>query len=138
MPTDEPRYRDAVIIGWSLLWRGTGSFLLLLFLANLAMMALLPELTRTGPSLWALLLPLGAVSALSALAVMPLVVRHLLRKRFTGFHLEFIRDRPQATSRSPASFTGRGVSDETLRGSSEPRADAVAREWVDRAAGRSR
>jgi hypothetical protein len=137
MPTDEPRYRDAVIIGWSLLWRGTGSFLLLLFLTNFAVIGLLPELTRTGPSLGALLLPLVAVSTLSALAVMPVIVRRLLRKRFAGFHLDFIRDRSEAPPCSAASSADRRAFHDTSHGRPDTRAGAVAHQLDRRAAGRS-
>jgi hypothetical protein len=91
MSAEEPNYREAVAIGWRILWRGVGSFLLLLFVANLAVFALLPELTRTAPSIWALLL--------SAACVMPFVVRGLLRTPFRNFHLEFVRDRAETIDR---------------------------------------
>lgn len=98
MAEEEPTYGEALIIGWSLLWRGVGSFLLLLFLANLAIFAFLPELTRTGPSWWALLLPLMIVTALSASFIMPLVVRRLLSTSFGRFHLQFVRDAPPSAA----------------------------------------
>lgn len=130
---DEPRYRDAVIIGWTILWKGVGSFLLLLFLTNLAVIALLPELTRTGPSLWALLVPLAVVTAVCTGAIMPLVVRSLFRQRFGGFHLELIRDQPDA----PASFSDRRSPHDTPYRSSEPRRGAMARDVERDAARRS-
>ena len=91
MPT-EPRYREAVLIGWSILWRVAGGFLVLLVLTNLTILALLPELTRTGPSLLALLIPIAASTVAAALIVMPLVVRRIIRKSFPGFRLDLLRD----------------------------------------------
>ena len=46
-----PSYWDTVAIGWRIFWQGFGGFVLALFLANLVLLGLLPELTRTGPSL---------------------------------------------------------------------------------------
>jgi len=92
MPMTEPRYREAVLIGWSILWRLVGGFLVLLLLMNLTILALLPELTRTGPSLLALLVPIAAATVLAALVVMPVVVRRMIGKSFSGFRLDFVRD----------------------------------------------
>ena len=90
--TTEPRYREAVLIGWSILWRVAGGFLVLLLLMNLTILALLPELTRTGPSLLALLVPVAASTVAAALIVMPMVVRSIIGKSFPGFRLDLVRN----------------------------------------------
>ena len=87
---DELRYGDLVRIGWFLLWRGVGSFLILLIIVNQVVLFLNPGLTRTEPSLWAFLLPLLITVLLSLCVVMPLVARALLRKRFARFELRLI------------------------------------------------
>ena len=89
-----PRYWDTVAIGWRILWQGIGSFVLALFFANLVLLEWLPELTRTGPSLWALAVPLAATSLLSLFIVLPLVVRGLLRRPFGNFPLVVLREEP--------------------------------------------
>lgn len=81
-------------MGWALFWRGVGSFVLLLFGANILIVALMPELTRTGPSFWVALLPLAMVTLLCTFLVMPFVVHKLVRTSFRGFHVQFVRDRP--------------------------------------------
>ena len=50
-------YWESVSIGWRILWQGIGGFVLALFLGSLALVGLLPELTRTGPSYGALVVP---------------------------------------------------------------------------------
>lgn len=87
-----PGYRVLVLIGWRILWQAIGSFLILLFLANLALLSWLPELTRTGPSLWALLIPLLSVTVLVAFFIMPAVVRGLLTRSFGGFRLQAVHE----------------------------------------------
>jgi hypothetical protein len=94
MAAHEPTYKELLRLGWALFWRGVGSFILLLFGANVLIMLLMPELTRTGPSLWAALLPLTLVTALCTFLIMPLVARKLVRTSFRGFHVQFVRDRP--------------------------------------------
>jgi hypothetical protein len=89
-----PHYWETVVIGWRILWQGVGSFLLALFFANVAVLSFLPELTRSGPSVWALVFPLLAVTTLSLFVLMPLVVWTLVMKPFRTFHLEFVRDEP--------------------------------------------
>ena len=82
-----PSYWDTIAIGWRIFWQGIGGFVLALFLANLVLLGLLPELTRTGPSLWALAVPLATASLLSLFIVLPLVVRGLLRSPFGNLRL---------------------------------------------------
>jgi hypothetical protein len=67
---------------------------LALFLGNLVVLGLLPELTRTGPSIWALAVPLLAALALSLFVVLPLVVRGLIKGPFGTFRLIVQRDEP--------------------------------------------
>ena len=81
----KPSYWETVAIGWRILWQGIGGFVLALFLANLLVLGWLPELTRTGPSYWALAFPLVTASVLSLFIVLPLVVRGLLRRPFGTF-----------------------------------------------------
>ena len=100
-----PRYRVLVLIGWRIRWQAVGSFLLLLFVANLVLLSWLPELTRTGPSLWALLLPLITVTGLVAFLIMPSVVRALLNKSFAGVRLRAVSDRTVAKPSEPLTAT---------------------------------
>ena len=56
------------------------------------------ELTRTGPSLWTMAVPLVTASLLSSfissLIVLPLVVRGLFRRPFRKFRLVVKREEP--------------------------------------------
>lgn len=88
----QPRYWEALTIGWRILWQGVGSFMVALFVANLLLLLLLPELTRTSPSFWAWALPLLVVSAAALFIFMPLLVRTLLTKPFRGFRLRIVRE----------------------------------------------
>ncbi|ALA59004.1 hypothetical protein [Nitrospira moscoviensis] len=137
MHGERPDYWEAVSIGWSILWRGVGSFLLLLFVANLAIFALLPELTRTGPSVWALLLPLLIVTAFSAAFIMPLVVRTLLSKPFRHFRLEFVRNGSAAIGSPSASpFHDRRSDHDADPRNGDPRAGGLVQPPDARGAGR--
>ena len=91
-------------MGWALFWRGVGSFFLLLIGANTLVLLLIPELTRTSPSLWVALLPITMVTLLCTFLVMPFVARRLVRIPFRGFHVEFVRDGP-----SDIPTTGHGM-----------------------------
>jgi len=87
-----PTYSESLRIGWTLLWRGTGSVLLLLVLCNILILTVLPELQRTGPSLWATLFPLAIVMCVATFGIMPLVVRALLTGSYSGFRLQLVRN----------------------------------------------
>ena len=87
-------YWEMVAVSWRILWQGIGGFVLALFLGNLVVVGLLPELTRTGPSYWALAAPLLAAFALSLFVVLPLVVRGLVHGPFGTFRLVVHRDEP--------------------------------------------
>ncbi len=90
---EQPTYEESVRLGWALLWRGVGSFVLLMFAGNIGLLFLIPELTRTVPTLWIALLPLAFATLISAFLIMPFVVRRLVKAPFKGFHLSFVRDR---------------------------------------------
>ena len=94
MRSQEPTYEELLRMGWALFWRGVGSFVLLLFGANILVLLLMPELTRTSPSFWVALLPIAMVTVLCTFFVMPFVVRKLVRTPFRGFHVQFVRDGP--------------------------------------------
>jgi hypothetical protein len=94
MQAHEPTYEESLKLGWALFWRGVGSFTLLIFGVNAMILFLLPELTRTGPSLWVALFPLALATVLCTFLVMPFVVRKLVRTPFRGFHIQFVRDDP--------------------------------------------
>ncbi|MEP6888416.1 MAG: hypothetical protein ABI945_08855 [Nitrospirales bacterium] len=88
---EEPTYRESIQIGWTLLWRCLGGFLVLLFAVNLLVLYFIPELTRTEPSLWISLLPVGVAALVSLFVIMPVIIRAMLSKSFHGFHLRLIR-----------------------------------------------
>lgn len=87
-------YWESVTVGWRILWQGIGGFVLSLFLGNLVILGVLPELTRSGPSYWALAVPLLAAFALSLFVLLPLVVRGLITGPFGTFRLVIKRDEP--------------------------------------------
>ena len=94
MLIEAPTYIESLKIGWAIFWRTAGSLVALLFILNLGLLFLFPELSRTGPSLWIALAPLMVVSGLCIFLVMPHVARVLVDRDFRGFHLLFIRDQP--------------------------------------------
>ena len=98
-----PTYAESIRIGWTLLWRGTGSVLLLLILCNILILTVLPELQRTGPSLWAALFPGAIVICVATFGVMPFVARTLFTASYNGFHLQLVRDAQQTTSNEAVS-----------------------------------
>jgi predicted MFS family arabinose efflux permease len=87
-------YWETVTVGWRILWQGIGGFVGTLFLGNLVVLSALPELTRSGPSYWALAVPLLAAFAFSLFVVLPLVVRGLIKGPFGTFRLVVKRDEP--------------------------------------------
>ena len=92
MEHSRPTYRESVCMGWALLWRIVGSFMLLLFAMNGVLLFLFPELTRASPPIWMALLPFVIVMLLCVFFVMPYVVRMLFRMSFPGFHVRFVRE----------------------------------------------
>ncbi|HSF70326.1 MAG TPA: hypothetical protein VLA47_08070 [Nitrospira sp.] len=87
-------YWETVAVGWRILWQGVGGFVLALFLANFMLLGFLPELMRSGPSYWALAVPLLAACVLSLFVLLPLVVRGLINGPFGTFRLVVERDNP--------------------------------------------
>ena len=64
------------------------------FLGNIIVLSILPELTRTDPSYWALAVPLIGAFVLSLFVLLPLVVRGLIKGPFGTFRLVVKRDEP--------------------------------------------
>lgn len=91
-------YWEKVAVGWRILWQGIGGFVLALVLGNLIVLSALPELTRSGPSYWALAVPLLAALAFSLFVVLPLVVRGLINGPFGTFRLVVERDEPRRST----------------------------------------
>ena len=87
-------YWEMVAVGWRILWQGIGGFVLSLFLANLVVLSVFPELTRADPSYWALAVPLLGALVLSLFVLLPLVVRGLIKGPFGTFRLVVKRDEP--------------------------------------------
>jgi len=87
-------YWESLLIGWRILWQGIGGFVFALFLGNLAVVGMLPELTRTGPSYWALVFPLLIASAFTLFVLLPFVVRSLINASFGSFRLVVQRNEP--------------------------------------------
>ena len=85
-------YWETVAVGWRILWQAIGGFVLSLFLANLVLLGFLPGLTRSGPSFWALAVPLISACVLSLFVLLPLVVRGLITGPFGTFRLIVKRD----------------------------------------------
>ena len=91
-------YWETVAVGWRILWQGIGGFVLMLCLGNLILLSVLPELTRTGPSYWALLVPLFTAFVVSLFVVLPLVVRGLIKGPFGTFRLVVKREEPRRST----------------------------------------
>ena len=87
-------YWEMVAVGWRILWQGIGGFVVTLFLGNLVVLGVLPELTRSDPSYWALAVPLLGAFVLSIFVLLPLVVRGLIKGPFGTFRLVVKRDEP--------------------------------------------
>jgi hypothetical protein len=87
-------YWEMVAVGWRIFWQGIGGFVLTLILGNLVVLSILPELTRTDPSYWALAIPLVGAFMVSLFVLLPLVVRGLITGPFGTFRLVVKRDEP--------------------------------------------
>ncbi len=86
-----PTYLELLRLGWMLVWRVAGSFLAVMFLLNSLVLFLIPELMRTGPSLWAILFPAVTAALISVFVSMPLIAGSMLGKQFRGFRIQFLR-----------------------------------------------
>jgi hypothetical protein len=84
-------YGELVRVGWRLFWRTVGAFMLVTYAVTSFLLFAMPDITRSGPSLWVTFLPVAVGVAISVFAIMPLIVRQALRKPFRGFHLQAVR-----------------------------------------------
>lgn len=96
-----PTYAEATRIGWTILWRGVGSVILVLTLVNAFIIYSLPELTRTGPSLIATLFPIILTALFGTFIIMPWVVRYLCTTSYTGFQLQLVHEIKQRENQRP-------------------------------------
>ena len=93
----EPTYWQSIRIGWTILWRGVGSVVLLLTLVNALIIMSLPELARTSPSWGAFLFPFVLTAVFGAFGIMPWLVRHLCTTSYPGFRLQLVQDAYSST-----------------------------------------
>jgi hypothetical protein len=84
-------YMESIRLGWMLFWRAMAAFFGLIYLSNVVLLLVMPELTRSGPSVWTLAMPLGLAASVSLFGIMPTIVRAMLRKEFRGFRLQVVR-----------------------------------------------
>lgn len=82
-----PTYWESVRVGWTILWRGVGSVMLLLMLVNGLIIIGMPELSRTSPSWGAVLFPLVLAGLIGAFGIMPWLVKRLCTTSYPGFRL---------------------------------------------------
>lgn len=87
-----PSYRESIRIGWTILWRGVGSVILLLILINAVIIMSLPELARTSPSWGATFFPVVLTALVGAFVIMPWLVRHLCTTSYPGFRLQLVHE----------------------------------------------
>jgi hypothetical protein len=87
-----PSYRESIRIGWTILWRGVGSIILLLTLINAMIIMSLPELARTSPSWGAAFFPFVLTALVGAFVIMPWLVRHLCTTSYPGFRLQLVHE----------------------------------------------
>lgn len=87
-----PTYRESIRVGWTILWRGVGSVMLLLMLLNGLIIMGLPELSRTSPSWGAVLVPLAVTAFIGAFGIMPWLVQCLCRTSYQGFRLQLMHE----------------------------------------------
>ncbi|OQW32271.1 MAG: hypothetical protein A4E19_19770 [Nitrospira sp. SG-bin1] len=87
-----PNYWESIRIGWTILWRGVGSVLLLLMLMNGLIVTGWPELSRTSPSWGAILFPFVVTAFIGAFGIMPWLVKSLCTASYPGFRLQFTHE----------------------------------------------
>lgn len=83
-----PTYGESLRVGWTILWRGMGSLLLLLMLINSFIITSFPELLRASPSWSAVLFPLAVTTLIGAFGIMPWLVKSLCTTAYPGFRLQ--------------------------------------------------
>lgn len=91
-----PSYRESIRIGWTILWRGVGSIILLLTLINAMIIMSLPELARTSPSWGATLFPFILTALVGVFVIMPWLVKHLCSTSYSGFRLQLVHEVPDS------------------------------------------
>jgi hypothetical protein len=89
---EELTYSERVRVSWLLFWRGVGGFFALLYAITFLLLLTEPEILRATPSPWATLLPLIVAIPIALFGLMPLIVRGLVRKPFSGFRLQVTRE----------------------------------------------
>ena len=87
-----PTYWEALQVGWTILWRGVGSVMLLLMLVNGLIITGMPELSRTGPSWGAAFYPLALAGLIGAFVIMPWLVKRLCTISYRGFRLRLVHE----------------------------------------------
>jgi len=87
-----PTYWESIRVGWTILWRGVGSMLLLLMLINGVVITGLPELSRTSPSWGAVVFPFAMTGLIGAFGVMPWLVKYLCTTSYPGFRLQLMHE----------------------------------------------
>lgn len=97
-----PSYRESIRIGWTILWRGVGSIILLLTVINAMIIMNLPELTRTSPSWGTIFFPFILTVLVGAFGIMPWLVKHLCSTSYSGFRLRLVHETSSAAPESHA------------------------------------
>lgn len=82
-----PTYGESLRIGWTILWRGVGSVMLLLMFVNGLIITGMPELSRASPSWGAMFFPLALSGLIGAFVIMPWLVKRLCTTSYPGFRL---------------------------------------------------
>ena len=89
-----PTYWESLRIGWTILWRGAGSVMLLLMLINWLIITGMPELSRASPSWGALFFPFSLATLIGAFGIMPWLVKCLCTTSYPGFRLRLVHESP--------------------------------------------
>ena len=87
-----PTYWESIRVGWTILWRGVGSVMLLLMLINGLIIASLPELSRTSPSWGAVVFPFAVTAFIGAFGIMPWLIKYLCTTSYPGFRLQLMHE----------------------------------------------
>ncbi|MGE0645987.1 MAG: hypothetical protein AB7P24_20225 [Nitrospira sp.] len=95
-----PSYRESIRIGWTILWRGVGSIILLLMLINAMIIMSLPELARTSPSWGAIFFPFVLTALVGVFVIMPWLVKYVCSTSYSGFRLHLVHESPSSTPES--------------------------------------
>lgn len=91
-----PTYGESIRVGWTILWRGMGSLLLLLMLINRFIIISFPEFLRASPSWSVVLFPITVTALIGAFGIMPWLVRRLCATSYPGFRLQLTHEPPSS------------------------------------------